>query len=272
MVSAETPQKEQAPTAKEQEPKGPIEQAVKAIEELRVEDAIALLEQAKKAGPYRHDEHVRVYENMGIAYAYAEKPKESVGAFERMLALDPSRAISYTLSPKVTFLFERARARTKKRGQPELQVSYPRGAKLDDSIKIGVEVVQDPAVFFERAKVFSRVKGQEDFRTAEVKLRARKDLAEVSFAPPVPEAQEDKVFQFHLIAYDEQGNEVYQWASPKRPRELALRYVPPEAWYKKWWVWAIVGGVVAAGAGGAAAIITSNQSTPTVPGRFEVLQ
>jgi hypothetical protein len=57
------------------------------------------------------------------------------------------------------------------------------------------------------------------------------------------------VLQLYLVASDPDGNQVLMLGDPARPREISLSFEKPEAWYRKWWVWALVGGVVAAGTG-----------------------
>jgi hypothetical protein len=59
------------------------------------------------------------------------------------------------------------------------------------------------------------------------------------------------VLQLWATAADPAGNEVLVWASPERPREIPLRWDPPQAWYRRWWVWAVAGTAVAATTGAA---------------------
>src|SRR5688572_29310831 len=93
-------------------PKGrALDQGAKALVDFRPEEAIVLLERAKTEGPYGYDDHAKLYEQLGIAYAYLDRSEDALAAFDMLLAIDPTRAISYTLSPKVTFLFEQARSK-----------------------------------------------------------------------------------------------------------------------------------------------------------------
>lgn len=62
---------------------------------------------------------------------------------------------------------------------------------------------------------------------------------------PAFDATAATAVELYLRAYDAAGNEVLDWASPERPRELPLRWDPPAPWYRKWWVWAIAGTAVA---------------------------
>src|SRR5688572_31819020 len=88
---------------------GSLDRATEALAEFRVDEALQLLERAKSEGPYRYADHVRLYEQLGIALAYVGNHEEAIAAFDHMLAIDPSHALSYSLSPKATLPFERAR-------------------------------------------------------------------------------------------------------------------------------------------------------------------
>lgn len=250
----------------------PIDEAAAALADYRPEDAVALLETAKSRGPFPHAEHVRLYEQLGIAYAYLEKKDLAVDAFVTMLSLDRTAAISYTLSPKVTFLFEQARNRVADRPAPSVDVAWPRDLAVDDEVPVDVEVLADPAGFLDRARLFYRKKGQDDFRFTSIELPPPgAGSARVALPPMDADAKGPSVLQLYLVAKDEHDNEVLLFGSDQRPREVPLAYRPPEPWYGKWWVWAIAGTVVAASAG-AAVFAATREPPPTVDGTFRVLR
>lgn len=248
---------------------GSLDRAAKALADFRPDDAVALLTKAKEEGPYLHADHVRLYEQLGIAYAYLEKPEEARHAFEVMLALEPTHAISYTLSPKVTFLFEQARERASERPSPTLDLSWSRDLTVEDPIPIAVEVVADPQGFLERARLFYRTKGMPRWSSTDVDLLEAGRAARVELPPAAPDAKRPEAVELYAIAYDERGNEVLLWGSQRRPREIGLRYEPPDPWYGKWWVW-VAAGVVVAGAAGSAVFAVTREPGPTVPGSLEI--
>src|SRR5215475_6029688 len=124
-----------------QKPRSLLDQGVKALADFRAEDAIALLERAKKEGPYGRPDYIRLYEQLGIAYGYLDKNEDALKSFDMLLALDSGRAISYTLSPKVTFLFEQARSRASERPPPDIDLGWPLGLTVEDRIPVDVEVL-----------------------------------------------------------------------------------------------------------------------------------
>lgn len=248
-----------------------LEKGAHALAEFRAEDAVVNLEKAKSEGPYSRAEHIKLYEQLGIAYAYVERSDDALAAFNTLLALDPGRAISYTLSPKVTFLFEQARGAVAGQVPPTIDVRWPLGLRVDQPMPIDVEVVSDPKKFFVRAELHHRVKGALSYETSKIELPKIAEPKHVELPPAAPGALKDQVVEIYLLAYDSSGNEVYQWGSDTRPREISVRYEAPDPWYSKWWVWAIAGTVVAAGAS-AAAVAVSSEPEPTIGGSLEVFR
>ena len=66
---------------------------------------------------------------------------------------------------------------------------------------------------------------------------------------------------------EKEGEKLTQIGDQNRPRVITLNYEEPEPWYRKWWVWAVVGGVVAAGTGVTVGLLLQEPSD-TVDGSF----
>ena len=226
---------------------GPVklEAGIKALAELKIDDAKAALDAAEKAGPLDHDHDVRLWEQRGIAAAYTDDEANAKAAFDMLLALDPGHFLSYTLSPKATFVFEKVRQRAD-RTSPELDVTWDHGGKVGAPVPIGVEVLADPKHFLHRASVFVRERGEKAWRAADLTLR---EGGEQRLVLPAVEEKRPASLELYLKAYDDRGNEVLTWADATRPREIPLRYDPPQAWYRTWWGISAIGVAVAAIAG-----------------------
>ena len=220
---------------------GKLDAGAKALAELKVDDAKRDLDAAEHAGPLDHDHHVLLWEQRGIAAAYVDDEPGAKAAFDMMLALDPTHILSYTLSPKATFVFESVRKSTKE--APAIDVNWSRGGKVGDPVPVDVEVVADPKKFLKHATLFVRTRGDARWRATDLTLDARERHVVL---PPVV-AQKPVSLELYLRAYDDQHNEVLAWADPGKPREIPLRYDPPQRWYTKWWVLTIAGGVLLAG-------------------------
>lgn len=223
-----------------------IAAAAEALEDTRIEEAFQLLAKAQRQGPHTHEDFIRLNEQLGVAYAYAERKAEAAAAFETVLALNPRHALPYTMSPKATFIFEQVRAKLRKRPEPTLDVVWPRRLRVDDEVPLELEIVADPKSFLARAVVNIRRAGAKDFGQVGVDL-SPKDTKRVVL--PALSSKHPETLELFVTAFDDKGNEVLRWSSPQHPREIPLGYQPPAPWYRRWWVWAVAGGVVAASTG-----------------------
>lgn len=223
-----------------------VETAEQELAAFHVKEAAAALDGVEAHGPLDHDTHVKLWEQRGIAAAYAEDPATATAAFDMLLALDPPHLLSYTLSPQATFVFERSRVAATASGAPSLDISWAHGQKLGAPVPLEVEVIADPKRFLRRATVFVRVRGEDGWKAADVKLGAAGTRARVTLPPFSGTAA--TALELYARAYDDRDNEVLAWSDARRPREIPLRYDPPTPLRRKWWVWAAVGGVVAVGA------------------------
>jgi len=244
-----------------------LARATVALAEFRVDDALALLERARNEGPYSHADYVKLYEQLGIAYAYLEREADATAAFEMLLGLDPGHLLSYTLSPKATFLFERVRRKVRAQTPPALQVTWPHGLSVSRPVPLDVEVIADPAGFLRRATLHLRTRGAAEYRL--VDLRLPPPGAYKRMLVPAPHTKRPDVLELYLTAYDERGNEVLVWPAQQRTREISLSYQAPTPWYRKWWIWAITGGVLAVGTG-TVVYIAGRDLPDTVGGVLEV--
>ena len=217
-----------------------------ALARLDVDVARQALDAADRGGPLDHDANVTLWEQRGIAAAYLGDERAASAAFDMLLALDPGHFLSYTLSPKATFVFEKVRNDIKARGVPALDVTWPHGQRVGDPVPIDLEVIADPKQFLRRATVFVRARGETGWRAADIALASAADRHIVL---PAVEAQKPVSLELYLCAYDDRGNEVLTWADAARPREIPLRYDPPTPWYKRAWFYAAFGSVVAASVG-----------------------
>ncbi len=221
-----------------------------ALARLDVDLARQALDAAERGGPLDHDANVTLWEQRGIAAAYVDDERTASAAFDMMLALDPGHFLSYTLSPKATFVFEKVRSASKARGAPAVDVNWPHGQRVGDPVPIDLEVVADPKQFLHRATVFVRTRGEPGWRAADVALTRSTDrrIDRRILLPPVAAAGPVSL-ELYLRAYDDRGNEVLSWADPARPREIPLRYDPPTPWYRRGWFYAAVVTAAAATAG-----------------------
>jgi hypothetical protein len=219
-----------------------------ALGKFQVDAALVALDAAARTGPLAYRDNVTLWEQRGIAEAYLEHADRAAAAFDMLLALDPGHLLSYTLSPKATFVFERSRAAASARGAPTIDVSWPRGLQVGAPVPVEIEVVADPRGFLARASLFVRRRGEAAWRATDLDLPARGGFRRVIL--PAVDERKPASLEVYLRAYDHDGNEVLAWADADRPREIPLAYTPPAPWWKRWWIWATAGSVLAIGTGG----------------------
>ena len=227
-----------------------LEDGVRALEALDTRRAVSLLERARGEGPYDLPTHVRLYEQLAIAYAFVERPEDALKAFDRVLALSPGYAVSYTLSPKVTFLFERARTARAARPQLELEVSWPKDLKGGAPLPVNVEKRFDTLALALNLTLFSRSKGEPAFQSHPLSAPGPGDSVTVVLPEEAPGPDGAVVRELYLKATDAAGNEVFRWASLAAPREVTSIALVNQSWYQKWWVWSVIGVGLAAATGG----------------------
>ena len=241
--------------------------ASEALAAFDVDAALAQLEDARARGPYGHALLIKLYEQLGIAYSYLKKEKEALDAFGMLLALDPGHLLSYTLSPQATFLYERARKANDKKAPAQVDVSWPQGLREDEPIPLSVEVVANPLSMLHSMAIYVRNDKREKFRRLQIPLPEKGAVSRVVL--PAANTKRQSVLELYGSVYDKEGNEVLLWFDATRPREVPLGYQAPSPWYRKWWVWAAIGGSTAL-ATGATVYFLSIGPPDTVSGGFSL--
>jgi len=228
-----------------------------------VDAAKVELDAAVLAGPLDHDANVTLWEQRGIAAAYVDDEPGAAAAFDMLLALDPAHILSYRLSPKATFVFEKVR--DQKKGGALIDVNWQSGQKVGEGIPLDLEVVADPKAFLKAATVFVRTRGDAVWRAADLAVTGRSKRVVL----PAVTATKPVSLELYVRGYDDKGNEVLAWADATKPREIPLRYDPPTPWYRKWWVITIAGSVLV---GGTATIVyvATREPPDTVGGGVSV--
>ena len=225
-----------------------IAQGKKALEQQDVDAAKVALDAAEHGGPLDHASNVALWEQRGIANAYVDDEAGASSAFDMLLALDPAHFLSYTLSPKATFVFEKVR--NQPRVAPAIDVSWEHGGRVGDPVPVDVEVVADPKQLLFSATLYVRERGAPTWRATDLALaqgpattRDRRLLL-----PPIGSTK-PTTLELYLRAYDAQGNETLVWGDPKAPREIPLRYDPPTPWWRQPWLIATAGTLLAGAVG-----------------------
>jgi tetratricopeptide (TPR) repeat protein len=196
-------------------------------------------------------ERARAFEYIGLSWLILGKPKKAREAFEDLLSIDPH----YTLtdpsrSPKLRQFFEQVREKFVPgygggpAGQAELEHDAPRGAVAGRPIEIAA-VVQRSETPVAQVTLQARQRGLLTFSGRP--LTPTDGAFRLRFTPPADPA--GYVLEYYLEASDERGRVLGRIGSPERPIALEVRGAQAardRLWYRRWWVWTLIG--VGAGA------------------------
>jgi hypothetical protein len=231
----------------------PTAEARALIDQGEVEAAIASLEALTGALPL--EETVRRYEALGIAYALVAEEgsgdERAVRAYAKLLSIEPYHTLPYTLSPKATFPFERARKEAQNRAATTLRMGHPEVGVFDEVTSIDIELTSDPERWVSAVELCHRVQGTAN-PTCERRAAPAVGNHEIFEVPAVPARDDGGVLLLlSLSAFDQHGQEIYR----ARPLELPVGFAPPTAWYSNPWIWVGVGVAATIGTGVALAAV-----------------
>jgi hypothetical protein len=197
------------------------------------------------------DQRARAYEYLGMSWLILGKKGKARAAFEELLAIDPHYQLSDpSHSPKLREFYEDVRASFvpgygHAAGEAELEHAAPTGATAGRTLEMHVVVIRGAELVHE-VTLHSRRQGLLTY-TGEP-MRGEGGTWRLSYA--LPRDVVDYTLEYYVEARDDKGRVMGRVASPERPIPLLVHGVPaaPQAWYKRWYVWAGVGAVVAGAA------------------------
>jgi len=256
-----------------------LERGLELLEMQEHEDARAELERALKGGPYSFEQAVALYRGLGTVRAFANDIEGSRWAFHRMLRVDPTIILSYTISPKATFVYERVREDMKDLTGVQVTIETEPVVPLDREIPVLVRTKADPSRHVKRLELLYRVKGDAEYQRLPIAFpppgsQVDVDLPAVSSkrARETREGKEGAFLQLALVGYDENDWEVYRGPAPSAPQELPVGFGAAGPWYTSWWAYGLLASSVAAVAAGMLVWAAVKPPDDPVTTSYEVLQ
>ncbi len=199
-----------------------------------VDGALSAL--AAVSGPLSFDDVLARYQILGVARAYSDDAAGAEEAFKTLLILAPGAALPYTMSPKATFPFERARRALA--GQPalELELEPEDVYGFDEPVRLDVARVSDPLAMVSSVRVCAHVKGADappSCSTTPAPALGGHITVDVPAVTRPPSLGDDEgvYLQVSLVATDAAGSEVWRGPTPERPRELPVGFATAPPWY-----------------------------------------
>jgi hypothetical protein len=232
----------------------PLLAAGEAYSNLEFEKALSLIDAALGQKGNERERLIKIYHLQGLCLATLGKFSEAKEAFRKLLALDPSFRLGTDVAPKVRAPFDDAVAEVVKR--LEVRLVPPATVKEGERFEIVLSSVSDPAGMI-RALVLALRREGGKYSTLRVEppfSAGRK----IEVAPALWASGRGAV-QWYGWVEGENGTVLQRLADEGHPMDIvvitkeqgalvASRGEKVTPWYKKWWVWAIVGGVAAGGA------------------------
>jgi len=256
-----------------------LEAASAAFAELQFEAALDGLEEALSMRGNTQPDLLRIYTLRAFCFLSLGRSTEAEQSFEALLSIDPSYRLPRDTSPRFQEPFLRKVRQAVAGLSVELQV-LPSAASARSPL-LSVRVKDDPARLVHKVRVRFRPRGAPSFSSAEFRV-----------VSPSAEAQ---VFSLSLLSLPPGQTLELQWFGevlnaadgvlatrggadrpllstvraphgalaatelPRRVNSTATALSTP--WYKRWWVWALVGSAVTV-AGGSVAYLTLVGSPP----------
>lgn len=248
LLYALNPQPLQAPTRFSAQAGAEIDEAMAWLDSMDYARVIERLYQAK--GPYALRDLIRRDEILGTALALSDRESEAFEVFKHLLAIAPGFDLSYTLPPKVTVVFERARSAMAQRNATLVELQVEPEATIAEPVPLKVFCAHNSLDLIVTWELCFRQLGADLPYSCLRQPNTGEGSVSTFVLPalsPLAEGAESASLQLALSGFDAQGNEVYSEPGRIHPREVQIGVVQPQPWYagsltQKPWFWAIVGG------------------------------
>jgi hypothetical protein len=259
-----------------------IQQASVLYSEAEFEEALKLLEQAVRIPGNSREQLIRIYHIRGLCQGSLGQYEATREAFARLLALSPGFQLSVDVAPRIRKHFDELS--TQKPQHLALSLVPPIHAEPGKPLIISVEVVSDQMRMARALRVWHRRGDQGEYSSIHSPLHGPGKV-QVSI-PSV--AWEGKVtsgpVSWYAVVEDANQGRLQSFGSsihpllvqvkvPSKPvsqppPEIAKVQDPATPWYRRWWVWALIGGAVVSS--GTIAWLLIDDQAPSGPVDFTV--
>ncbi len=253
-----------------------IGQAESAFAGLDFEGALTHLEAAEQRPGNSRARLVRIFSLRGLCLISLGREQQAGRAFGAALSIDPGFRLDPDLSPVYQEPFDKLLTSGVK--PLSVDVSLPDRVVFGDPVPVKVKLLSDPFGLSGKLVFRHRRAGAKKFSTVRLRLALGKPVS--FYLPPgtwvvkgtAPLEWYAKLIDRHGGMLLEEGTADHPLRVPveaKKKIELsnagpigtaAPPIEPSPAWYKRWWVWAIIGGAAVAAGGTAAAIYLTRDS------------
>ncbi len=264
---------------------GPVEKARQLIEDAEFDQALKVLNDGLAAPDNSDAMLVSLYELQGTAYLYLGKEDKARQSFERLLQASPDHELPKGTSSKLKALYEQVRNDAKSLRLKPVKLAHDKLDRVKPGERLDVRAKITDLPQGAKARLYYRRSGTEAFSSTSFQLETGTDYVARVPAFELPAEPNEWALEYYLEV-DASGRRlsgVGDSLAPLSMRVLAADDTGPgetppptvdasDPWYKKWWVWTIVGVVVVGAAAGTTAAVLSSSNDATVPVTVKVQQ
>jgi tetratricopeptide (TPR) repeat protein len=234
-----------------------------------LEDAALLLDRTLSARGNSREVLLGALQRRGLVAARAGQVEIARGNFARALALDPSLQLANDADQPTASAWADAQKQLADRKPLGLSHVPPKDVRPGQAAHIVVQPSADPLGLISQFVAYYRIAGRNEYSS----VRVRHDVGTIEIAPALPSPPGGARVEYYLAALDALDSELVLDGSPERPFAFAIvspasgpNQTAEHAWYRRWWVWSLVGGAAIAGVTGAyLATRTDNSATIHLP-------
>lgn len=255
-----------------------VHQVKRLYKQLFFDDAMKVCQAVLDAGRNPRADLVQLLKYKGLIAAVQGNKDLAIKTFKRLLVIDPLVKLRKGHPPRVRRAFAVASRWFKGEKPLMVEAKAPAVSSRKGSIKLRLDVVSDPLALVSEAILYVRAQGSKGFRSY-LRKRKTKDyfrwkvrlskLGELTYAESV---------EYYIATLDNNYNEIATHGSAAAPHQITLEgaaaprpgvgvgvgpvaaiplhgvqheqavqdHPTPSPWYKRWWVWTVVGVVVTA--------------------------
>jgi hypothetical protein len=188
-----------------------LEEARRALKELRFEDALAELDTALRRGGHTRADLLALLALHAEVDSVASGPAASEAEYRRLLVIAPNHPPPARDTPIFTVPFARARRWVESRGALEVQHRLTRAPAPNQATPLLVTVSSDPLAMVDGARLYHRLRTGEPFAL----------VAGNTLRPSLPPAPAGSTVEYYLEVLDERDDVVATPPSDERDDVVA---------------------------------------------------
>lgn len=272
VIGIGAPQHSAAAPAAQADTAAALRAAFEAYEELRFNDALRLIEAALRQ-PSSREDLLRLYELQGLTHAFLGAWRRARLPFRHVLMLDPEHTLPDTVAPRFHEFLAETKARFASAGWLAAENATPPPRPQDDLAFFVLHITNDPLGLVSFVRFGYRREAAAQWNERELPSGPTTKIA-------IDDIPKGGSVDYAWTLLNEHGGQLAQIGTRVEPLRVSAAEpvtaatqsgglhedlsAEPPLW-KRWWLWAVVGGVILAGATTVAAVALAPPARPACP-------